>query len=879
MQPSGLRPRSNLIGREAQIELIERLLPELAGSGEGAIVTISGEPGIGKSRLLEECAHRAEEAGVVPLIGSCSFSGGVPYEPWRQVIEQYVDHFGKAEVSDRLNRAVMDLHPLLPSALGYDSNTADHGHTVRRYEMNEALAVLLSSHRTDSPLLVGIDDIHRASRHTLEALLLMGRRVAHAAVLLVLTYRSTAELATIAPVLDGFSRSSEFHSMLLEGLSQSECRSVLELTSGSAITEEIVRSVTLRTGGNPLYVQEIGRGLQIGSPVPARGTDSIRAIVLSRMAELSRATEAVVRTVAALGDEVELRTLQSSLPLFSGLQISQMIEEAVQQHLLVPAGATGRYRFRHEILRDAVLSAMRQSEVAEILMRVVMAHEPDSAALGVTEITRIASYCLRAVDVLNANVVARWVTRAARLSLSNYAPDGAAELIDPLLACDSRGTIRLAKRTRGDLLKIRARAAYELDQEDDQIRYLIEAFETYESAGLVQEAMEVALTPAYEYIDPHSEAVWIRGHRGVAALRVRAERLAAPNSPAHVRLLAQRGDRGSLEKALRISESLDDDATQLSVLRRFAYYAALDWDFSASASLNDRAREIALRLGDADASFWILYTDAMLSTLTGTHRDGARVTTELIEIAEALRLNKLRSVAHRCRAQVDAMEGRFHDALRGIDLALNYTTPGDDSFNDRMLAVERGLILAETEGVPDASLRTTSLIDRVYLALSTSDRTMWRAIHASADSGAHAGPPLTFRSGSIGVQACAVLELEREDLAEELLVRLQPFAGSFLGFYAGYFGVPADVQIGRLQILLGDIVGGSSSIEQGLELCRRAGRRPALAWSLLEYARALQRDRSTSRDRIADLATHSLDIACRMGMRTLETLSRDLVEA
>jgi len=353
------------VGRARDLAELRAGLDE-AVAGNGSLVLVAGEPGIGKTRLAEQAVLEAADRGVVGLWSRAWEGGGAPaFWPWIQVLRQLFRQpwlTGAAPVGDELATALGGLGVSseragrMNGANGVSrvngiigaSRTGDAGvgAAVRmvpelaerfpppaelaalqpkelRFRLFDGVATLLARAGEIRPLLVVLDDLHWADGASLELLKFVARELHGVRLLLLGTYRDVppAEAAPGDEVAAALGSSCQ--RMVLRGLAQDEVAELLALTTGTVPAAALAGEVLERTGGNPLFVREIARLLAAGVPgiaVP----EGVRAVLGRRLGLLSPECAELLAVASVLGREPRLDLL---------LALAGLPEEAVLERL------------------------------------------------------------------------------------------------------------------------------------------------------------------------------------------------------------------------------------------------------------------------------------------------------------------------------------------------------------------------------------------------------------------------------------------------------------------------------------------------------------------------------------------------------------------
>lgn len=238
-----------LVGRQRELAGIRRLLASARG-GQGRVLWIAGEAGIGKTRLTSEVLHLAATEGLTVLAGApYEPEGQLPYQPFREAFDRYL-------VEQRRSHEQNPVAP--PWRLGGDAR-------AERWAVFRVTAALLGDAATRAPVLFAIDDPHAADEASLQLFHYLARRTRTSPVVLLATYRSDAITAPAAPL--NKLRSSLYRERLSETLQlaplddQAAARLVAHILGG-AVAPTLVQTIVDLTGGNPRLIEDLTRALR-----------------------------------------------------------------------------------------------------------------------------------------------------------------------------------------------------------------------------------------------------------------------------------------------------------------------------------------------------------------------------------------------------------------------------------------------------------------------------------------------------------------------------------------------------------------------------------------------------------------------------------------
>jgi predicted ATPase len=362
------QPELPLIGRAVEIGMIVAKLDEVA-AGRGGLVLLSGEPGIGKTRLAMEAESLARSRGFRVLWARCWEGRGAPaYWPWIQILRDYVRSFESQGLSALVGPGaayVAQLAPALgeiarlPTPLSLDSDNA-------RFLLFDAMASLFVRSARCAPMMLVLDDVYAADRPSLLLLEFLSREVHNAPLLIVATYRE-AEVRQDSELNRLFSDlSSDALALALQGMSRGETHNFIEQTFGVSPAPGLAARLHSVTAGNPFFMAEVFRSL--GTDVAMSGADvslntfkipdTVREAIRRHLRPLSAGAREIFLLAAVAGMEFEIAVLRrvAMLPMDSVLAA---LDEGRSVGIVVPLpDSLYRYRFSHALVRETLYEDM-----------------------------------------------------------------------------------------------------------------------------------------------------------------------------------------------------------------------------------------------------------------------------------------------------------------------------------------------------------------------------------------------------------------------------------------------------------------------------------------------------------------------------------------
>jgi DNA-binding SARP family transcriptional activator len=366
-----------VVGRESELAALNTQL-DAASSGHTGFALLVGEPGIGKTRLVEEVMARARARGFVTMGGRCSEDEGAPpLWPWRSILTSLhaqlpADFWSEvvapyaAHLADLLPpEALTDLAPL-PDVSG-------EGQAEQRFRVWDAVSALLASVAVRQPVLVVLDDLHWADTSSLRLLRHLAQSVPETALLVVGTRRPNPEPeGALAEVGEAVARRHGLR-MDLVGLDAADVVQLVEAAGGQTPTAERAEQLRARTDGNPFFVVELvrwqGSGTA-GQEVPTLVSD----VVARRIDQLPSATRQVIRSAAVLGRTFDLDVL-AQLRDEDEDEVLDELDPALAAGIVFESRTqVGQFRFAHALVQEAVYHGMsavrrarRHAEAAQVL--------------------------------------------------------------------------------------------------------------------------------------------------------------------------------------------------------------------------------------------------------------------------------------------------------------------------------------------------------------------------------------------------------------------------------------------------------------------------------------------------------------------------------
>jgi DNA-binding CsgD family transcriptional regulator len=384
------------VGRRDELATLRSRLAE-AGAGQGGVVVLAGEAGIGKTRLAHEFAQGAVRAGAAVLWGCCFEGDWQPaYGPWAEALGAYAASLPAATLAGQLGPGAAPVARLVPAvraALPDLPTPSLLGPDEERVRLHDALIRFLLAASALRPLVLVLDDLHWADPDSLRLLRHAARFLGRARALVVGAYRDPeAGLTDDHPLMDTLSvlrREGGYTRVALRGFGHDETAEYLAGAAGEPLPGALVRAIGEETGGNPFYAGEVFRHLAEEAKVVRRDgrwwtdrsvhelgiPEGVRRVVGRRVARLSAPTGALLRQAAGFtaGFAFDVLGALTGLPEPALLDC---LDEALRAGLLrVDGRAPPRYAFAHAIVRHALYGGLNPDRRARLHRRIALALE------------------------------------------------------------------------------------------------------------------------------------------------------------------------------------------------------------------------------------------------------------------------------------------------------------------------------------------------------------------------------------------------------------------------------------------------------------------------------------------------------------------------
>jgi len=362
---------SLFVGREPEMDTISTVL-HAASQGQGATLLITGESGIGKTRLAIKALNRAGETGMATLLGAAyEQEGRLPFQPF---IEAF-DHFLALKGRSPKENPITHFQRLESADLQQE-----------HWALFKATANFLLELARDSALVFLVDDLHAADETSLQLFHYLARQTRTAPVVLMATYRTDTPPGTqFHALVSALYREGLSTTIALDSLPNEADQEILEYWLHGKVSHELSQAITETTTGNPFFTQEMARALLRSDRLenvdgcwnlkPGQELsvpDNLSALLHQKVTRLGHSVEKALTTAAVIGMEFRFEILRGAVDLSNG-EILDALDSALASHLVeeTPVG----YRFRHPLIRRMLYESLSRVRLANQHARVAQAVE------------------------------------------------------------------------------------------------------------------------------------------------------------------------------------------------------------------------------------------------------------------------------------------------------------------------------------------------------------------------------------------------------------------------------------------------------------------------------------------------------------------------
>jgi DNA-binding CsgD family transcriptional regulator/tetratricopeptide (TPR) repeat protein len=675
-----------IVGRQRELTLLWHAVLR-AKDGRLAVALLTGEPGIGKSRLLDTAAAQAMDAGAAVLRGGAFDAEGMPpYLPFLEALGQHVRQTSpdnlRAQVGP-LASVLATILPELPARLGAVSETYALPPEQARLRLYEAVATLLAAIAEKQPLLLILDDLQWADPASLDLLHYVARRLLASRVCILGAFRSgeVAHGPEFERTLAALEHLRVLHTIALDPLARDELASMATHVLQSPVAREAAAALHTQSEGNPFFAEELLRDWRATGAIARRndrwelssdavpaGTSSppsIARLIRQRLGRLPLDVLELLRSAAIIGRSFEASLLAEAVGTGPD-DVEARLRVAADAQLL-RVGVADRFAFSHDKIRESLYDEVTPTRRQRLHGFVGQALERQSGPVDSQRLADLAFHFARSGDRARGAGYAR---QAADHALRAFAAEEAMAHVETALRL-SDGDDPL----RGELLLSRGEAAVLAGAEREAVVAFASAQNWFRERGDAPQAARAARLLG--------EAWWRQEEiaKARAAFETALTLLEAAPGPEFIRLLV---DLGSLlavsahqqasaiahvRRAVRLAQELADDQLLAVANRALGNLLARGNDLEAGIPLLEQALALASAADDSIEAAECCACLALAYFWQGSLGRSEEAALRRLEFAEASHDRYQLRHVYTWLAVCRSMRGDFSEADRRLDQA------------------------------------------------------------------------------------------------------------------------------------------------------------------------------------------------------------------
>ncbi len=645
---------------------------------------ITGEPGIGKTRLTAEIARECDAAGDLVLHGRWDEEPLCPSQAFREALSRYSLRAPEGIVRADVGELAPVLGRIVPEVLdGHGVAQTERAEAeADRYQVFDAVDRWIRAIAGRRRLVLVLDDMHWADRPSLLLLEYLLRSSTPAPLLIVATYRQTDNNVSgwFSESLAGIRRTTSVENIALAGLSPTETRELLEAAIGRTLTDhEAAGAANLQrhTGGNPFFLQEVardlreaGRSLQAWSMANTEELllpEGMRDVVHWRLRQLSAVCMRVLSAASALGDEFHATTVGAAIECDEETLLLALDEARLAGVVVESSRDYDTHSFTHAVVRQALYHELGLSRRTRLHRQLGRALEDRYGADASRHAAELAHHFYLGASAGGVNDAVRYLRLAADDALRQVAYEAAADHL--IRALELVTSYRASDEVeRCQLLLAIGKACVKAGRTSEANDRFLDAFDLADTCDRADLLTEAALgyggvLPAGS--EPNAQAR--------SLLDAALARLPRDDSSARALVLGRLAQWGHFNRPRAEREELTDaavamarrigDPETLAAVLRYRYWA-MDGpdDLDRQIAVAVEVRELGERIGDRETLLQGLKCELHARFELGDYDASRRVAAQLDVLADQIQQPEYLRLGYMWNSLVAGAEGRYADA-------------------------------------------------------------------------------------------------------------------------------------------------------------------------------------------------------------------------
>ncbi len=394
IHPSSSLLQEHVVRKHAAQQSVSLL--EQTGAKLPHFLLLTGDAGIGKTRLVEEVSREAYEYGwAVAWSRGYEQESVIAYSSWLEILRTLLQHISLKDETKKPNSPepsqthsthiplsvhLERLSTLLPEVSLYPSSTAHplRFHEQERLYLWEAILGFLTTLSTRHPLLLVLDDLHWADDSSIELLTYLTHHLQEQRILLIGTCRTSEGMQAhrLRQLVDDLRRERAIVTLPIQPLTQDQIGTLV-----AYLPEEVIEGIQIQADGNPFFAEELAQYAEAGELAQKQALpDAVTALLERRLRRLSQDCQVLLGKAAVLGSSFELRQLLAMTPEFSEEMVLDLLDEVLKEGLLTEEGAGNHilYHLWHPLIVHHLYERLSAARRAQL-------HKRAAEAIGATQ--------------------------------------------------------------------------------------------------------------------------------------------------------------------------------------------------------------------------------------------------------------------------------------------------------------------------------------------------------------------------------------------------------------------------------------------------------------------------------------------------------------
>jgi tetratricopeptide (TPR) repeat protein len=446
--------RRVFVGREPELKQLQSAF-DGAISGQGALMMVTGEPGIGKTALCEQLSTYVTLRSGRTLVGHCYEAGSLslPYLAFVEALRSYVLSRETKDLKEELGSGAADVARIISEIRERlkIKPRPQKDPEEERYRLLQGVSEFLTNAANVQPMLVVLEDLHDADKGTLEMLTHVSRNLTGARLLMVGTYRDVEvdRSHPLSAALAELRRVSTYGRVQLRGLNADEVRRMMESITRQSVPWGLAEAVHRQTEGNPLFVQEVVRYLaeerlitrKEGQWRPTKDTplemsipEGLRDVIGKRLSLLTPECNHLLSVASVIGREFALETLKAVAGTNEDV-FANSLKEAVRLSVLEERSQRSvvRYRFTHAFFRQTLYDEIIAPQRLKLHRQVARSLETVYGKRLKEHAAELAEHFSQSTDPTDLAKAVSYAEMAAKRATDVYAYGEAVRLLEQAL--------------------------------------------------------------------------------------------------------------------------------------------------------------------------------------------------------------------------------------------------------------------------------------------------------------------------------------------------------------------------------------------------------------------------------------------------------------